>query len=108
MTSISMTKKQVAEVLIFLSETYPRFEVTQSKIDTWYRLMKDQNPAVVMRNAEKYALTQKYPPSISELIERKTEARKKDILEEIKEWERDAVDKPRSGTEPYREHFNKS
>ena len=108
MTSTSMTKKQVAEVLIFLSDTYPRFEVTQSKIDTWYRLMKNQNPAVVMKNAEKYALTQKYPPSISELIERKTDARNNDILEKIKDWERDAVDKPRSRTEPYREYFNKS
>jgi len=96
MTSTSMTKKQVAEVLVFLNETYPNFPVTQSKIDTWHRLLKGQNPATIMKNAEQYALTQKYPPSISELIETKTEARSSDFLEQVKQWEREAVAKPRS------------
>ena len=96
MTSISTTKKQVAEVLVFLNDTYPNFTVTQSKVDTWYRLLKNQNPAVIMKNAERYALTKKYPPAIAELIETKSEARSNNILKQIAEWERDAVDKPRS------------
>ena len=96
MTSISMTKKQVAEVLVFLNETYPNFAVTQSKIDTWHRLLNKQNPATIMKNAERYALTQKYPPSISELIETKIEARSDDFLDQVKRWEREAVGKPRS------------
>lgn len=86
-----MTKREVAKVLAFLNSVYPNFEVTQNKIDAWTRLLKDQNPAVVMRNAERYALNQKYPPALSELREVKTEAKSNDFLKKLDEWERKAV-----------------
>lgn len=91
MTLTSMTKKQVAEVLVFLNDAYPNFTVTQSKIDNWHRLLKKQNPAIIMRNAERYAIENKFPPAISELMERKSEARSDNVLEEIEKWEREAV-----------------
>lgn len=91
-----MTKRQVAELLKFLNEVYPNFEITQSKIDTWAHLMKRQNPAKVMRRAEKYALENKFPPSVADLSERTTEAYSNDFLDKVKQWERDAVDKPSS------------
>jgi len=88
-----MTKRQVAELLKFLNEVYPNFEITQSKIDTWAHLMKRQNPAKVMRRAENYVLYNKFPPTIADLSERITEAHSKDFLEKVDQWERDAVDK---------------
>lgn len=92
-----MNKEQIFEVLKLLRESYPNFEVTQSKIDVWYKLLKDQNPAAIMRNAERYALTQKFPPTIADLREVKNEARGNDFLKKLDEWERDAVGyKPRS------------
>lgn|SRR5690625_4163382 len=68
MTSTSMTKKQVFELLKFLRDAYPNLEVTQSRVDTWSKFMKDQNPAIVMRKAEEHVLNNKFPPTISDLI----------------------------------------
>lgn len=96
MNSILMTKRQVAELLAFIKEVYPHFDVTQSKIDTWSRLLKRQNPAKVMMRAEKYVLDNKFPPSIADLAENNMEARRNDFLEKARKWEEEAVDKPRS------------
>lgn len=63
-----MTKKQVAEVLLQIHNVYPRFDVTQARIDTWYGFLKDQNPAVVMRKVENHFISEKFPPTIAEVI----------------------------------------
>ena len=62
-----MTKKQVFELLKFIHDSYPNFEITQSRINTWSSLLKDQNPATVMRKAEKHAMMNKFPPVVAEL-----------------------------------------
>lgn len=67
MNSTLMTKRQVAELLKFINDIYPNMDVTQSRIDTWSKMLKDQNPAIVMKNAEKYAVSNKFPPSIADL-----------------------------------------
>lgn len=86
-----MNKEQVFEVLKLLNDAYPNFEVTQSKIDTWARLLSNQNPAVVMQNAERYVMNNKYPPSISELRDSKSEANSNDFLNKLAKWEREAI-----------------
>ncbi|MBP1950260.1 replicative helicase loader/inhibitor [Virgibacillus litoralis] len=92
-----MNREKVFEVLRLLADAYPSFSIDQIKIDTWARLLKDQNPAVIMRNAERYALENKFPPSLSDLREVKKEARSKDFLRKRREWESAAVGyKPRS------------
>lgn len=63
-----MTKRQVAELLKFLHDVYPSVELTQSRIDTWHKLLKDQNPATVMRKAEEHVLRNKFPPTIADLV----------------------------------------
>lgn len=94
MTSTSMTKRQVFDLLTFLKDVYPNLEVTQSKIDTWTKLLSNQDAAKVMKKAEFYAVDNKFPPTIADLTERNIEARRSDFLEKAKQWERDAVDKP--------------
>lgn len=69
MTSTLMTKKQVAEVLLQIHNVYPRFDVTQSRIDTWHGFLKDQNPATVMMKVERHIATEKFPPTIAEITE---------------------------------------
>lgn len=91
-----MNKEQVFEVLKLISDTYPTFEITQSKIDTWARLLKDQNPATIMRNTEKYVLSQKFPPTIADLREIKLEAHGNDFLKKVSQWKEEASGKPRS------------
>jgi len=94
MTSILMTKKQVFDLLNFLKDAYPNLEVTQSRLDTWSRLLRKQNPEKVMQRAEKYVLDNKFPPSIADLAEKNIEARNNDFLEKARQWESEAVDKP--------------
>lgn len=74
----------------FLRDVYPSFDFDQKKLDTWHRLLKDQNPEKITRNAERFALESKFPPVIADLRERNHEAYKSTILEQIKEWEKDA------------------
>lgn len=88
-----MNKEQVFEVLSLIGNSYSNFEVTQAKIDTWYKLLKDQNPAIVMKNVERYILGSRFPPTIADLRERKIEAYNSNILDQIKEWERNAARK---------------
>lgn len=88
-----MTKKDTLELFKFLKSVFPQFEVDQYKIDTWTSLLKDQNPVVIMRNAERYAIDNKFPPSIADIRERNNAARQSNILDQIKEWERNATGK---------------
>lgn len=92
-----MNRNEVKDVFKLLTQVYPQFEVTADKLDTWTRLLNDQNPAVVMRNAERYVLENKFPPSLSELRVIKKEAHSNDFLNQIVEWESEAVGyEPRS------------
>jgi hypothetical protein len=86
-----MKRDEVKEVFKILKNIYPQFEVTSEKLDVWSGFLKDQNPAVIMRNTERYALENKFPPTIADLRERKLEAYNSNILEQIKEWEKNAT-----------------
>lgn len=86
-----MNKENTYDVLKLLSDSYQVFNFDQSKIDTWTRLLKDQNPAVVMQNAERYVLENKFPPSVSDLRVIKKEAHTNDFLKRLVEWESEAV-----------------
>lgn len=77
-----MTKKQVFDLLNFLHDVYPNLEVTQSRLDTWSKFMRNQNPAIVMKKAEKYALNNKFPPTIADLITIKYEKSREQIEHE--------------------------
>jgi hypothetical protein len=64
-----LTKKDVAELFKFLRSVYPNFEVDQYKINTWTNMLKDQNPARVMKKAERHALENRFLPTIADLRE---------------------------------------
>lgn len=91
-----MDRKHVIEVFKVIKGVYPLFEVSTEKVDLWARLLKDQNPAVIMRNTEKYVLNQKFPPTIADIREVKLEAHSNDFLKKVAMWESEASGKPRS------------
>ena len=64
-----MTKKEVAELFKFIRSIYSSFEVDQYKINTWSEMLKDQNPATVMKKAERHVLENKFAPTIADLRE---------------------------------------
>ena len=93
-----MNRKQVLELFKFLNSVYPKFmpdakEEQTYKVDTWTRLLRNQNPAKVMLRAERYALENKFPPTIADLSERITEAHGNDFLKKVEQWRVDANDK---------------
>ncbi|MGD7021756.1 replicative helicase loader/inhibitor [Rossellomorea vietnamensis] len=63
-----MTKEQVFEVLVLFRETYNNFHFDQSKINIWHDLLKDKDPEVIKQNARELVLNSKFPPSLSELV----------------------------------------
>lgn len=85
-----MNREQVKEVFKLLKNVYPQFEVSSEKVDTWTKMLQEQNPAIIMRNAERHVLENKFPPTIADLRERDHAAYKSNILEKIKEWEANA------------------
>lgn len=86
-----MTREEVKEIFKIIKNIYPQFEVTSEKLDVWSRFLKDQNPAIIMRNTERFVLDNKFPPTIADLRERKLEAYNSNILDKIKEWEKHAT-----------------
>lgn len=88
-----LTKKDIVELFKFLKSVYPSFEVDQYKINTWAKLLHDQNPAVIMRNAERHALESKFAPSLADLREKQIEAYSTSVLDQIREWEKNATRK---------------
>lgn len=91
-----MDRENVKELFKLIVQVYPNFEVSTAKIDTWTRLMKNQKHDRVITRAERYVLENKFPPTIADLSERHIEARTDDFLEKARQWECDAVGKPRS------------
>jgi hypothetical protein len=88
-----VNRGEVKEVFKILLNVYPQFEVTKEKLDIWSNFLKDQNPAIIMRNTERFILENKFPPTIADLRERQTAANSLSHIEKIKEWERNAARK---------------
>lgn len=88
-----MNKEQIFNILSLIANTFPNFEITQGKIDIWHKLLKDQNPATIMKNTERFILESKFPPTIADLRERHSDAHNSNILDRIKEWEANATRK---------------
>lgn len=85
-----MTRDEVKEVFKILTNVYPQFEVTKEKLDIWHRFLRKDNPAVVMRNTEKFIIESKYPPALADLKESHHPAYQSNIVEKVRRWEEEA------------------
>ena len=89
-----MNKEQVYELFQLLTDNYPTFKYDQRKLDTWQRLLNNDNHSVVMKNAEHHILNNRFIPTIADIRETKHPSYEADdILEKIKKWEREASGK---------------
>jgi hypothetical protein len=82
-----LIKKDTLELFKFLKSVFPQFEVDQYKIDTWTKLLANQNPATVMKNAERHVLESKFPPTIADLREVYHPSYHTNIIETVARWE---------------------
>lgn len=88
-----MNRDQVKEIFKILKNVYPQFEVTSEKLDIWHKFLEEHNPAVVMKNTERFVLESKFPPTIADLKETYIPSYNSKILDQIKEWEKNAARK---------------
>jgi Loader and inhibitor of phage G40P len=89
-----MNKEQVYELFQLLTDNYPTFKYDQRKLDTWHRLLVNDNHEVVIRNAENHILNKTFVPTIADIRETKHPSYEADdILEKIKKWESEASGK---------------
>jgi hypothetical protein len=88
-----LKREEVKEVFKILKNVYPQFEVTSEKLDVWSSFLKDQNPAVIMRNTERHVLESKFAPTIADLREVYHPSYNNNVLEQMKQWEMEASEK---------------
>lgn len=83
-----MKRDQVKDVFKIIAFAYPRFEVSSEKIDYWHKFLKDQDPAAVMKKAEKHIMNNVFPPTIADLRETVIKFGGKSVLAEF--WSEEA------------------
>lgn len=85
-----MDREQTKQLFKLIVSVYPNFSVDTSKLDTWTGLLNNQDFNRVMLKAQKHARESKFPPTVADLYERKTEAHSNDFLKLLDQWEKDA------------------
>jgi hypothetical protein len=93
-----LTKEQLFEVMNILQNTYSNFNFDQEKLDIWFRYLKGQNPAVVMKNVDRWVVESQFPPTIADLREVHHPAYNSNIIQQIEQWETE-VQKERANKE---------
>jgi hypothetical protein len=67
-----MKKIEVVNLLENMALIYPtKFEANEKAVNAFHFHLEDQDYHVVMRNFKQYAKENKFPPTISDLVERK-------------------------------------
>lgn len=90
-----MTKAEAFEILETIQCFYPNFEITQKKIDTWSKILKNDDFQTVMNRVERHATEKKFSPTIVDIRE-PNNPYKNDYLSKLEQWEREASGKPTS------------
>lgn len=91
-----MNREDMKKVFKVIASVYPQFEVSTEKLDLWTRVMREHDPVGVLINAERYVLSNKFPPTIADIkAPPKSEAHSKSYLDKIKRWEAEASGGPK-------------
>jgi hypothetical protein len=89
-----MTKEEVFELLNFIRNVYHNFTFDQEKLNTWAKLLKDQDKDKVFANAEQYAKDNRFAPTVADLriasSEYRADTRNMDFL--FQRWVSDGND----------------
>ena len=68
-----MIKKETFALMESIQQFFPHFEITQSKIDSWQKVLSDADYKTVDDNLLKYVKSNKFPPTISDLVTKQDE-----------------------------------
>ncbi|WP_260851775.1 replicative helicase loader/inhibitor, partial [Bacillus pumilus] len=66
-----MTKAETLELLKLIKTYYEHFEVDQSKLDAWAKILKPENYERIEANLIVYVKNNQFPPKVADLIKAK-------------------------------------
>jgi hypothetical protein len=94
---MKMTRTEVFELIEHIEAIYPgRFEVNEEKTNAFHFHLADQDKETVMKKLREHAKDNKFPPTISDLVERrKMDYELDDPLGKINKWEEEASGGPK-------------
>jgi hypothetical protein len=92
-----MDKLQVLELIENMATVYPsKLEVNEKTVNAFHFHLQDHDFIAVMNNFKIYAKDNRFPPTISDLLERKKMDYELDNpLEKINKWEAEASGGPK-------------
>jgi hypothetical protein len=88
-----MTGDQTYSILKHIAAAYPRFEITEQRLEVWHEYLQNMPYEQVLAKVKHHIASEKFPPSIAEISVQPRQ--KNEFLEELKEWERDAKYNPK-------------
>lgn len=93
-----MIKKETFAILTEIKSYWDRFEIDQDRIDKWHQLLQDYDFTEIMNNLNEYVKTNRFAPSISDLIkvpERRDRAipNNQETKDMLASWEKETANK---------------
>jgi hypothetical protein len=85
-----MTKNQVIKIFAVIVSAYPGFAVTEEKLSVWHKALEDQEFNTVERNVMRHVRTEKYPPTIAEIIDHSPK-QETSFIDQLAEMRRNAA-----------------
>lgn len=80
-----MSKQELLEIMVAITNFYEKFRVTEEKIEQWYPYMKEIEANDVKKKLRQYAIQNKFPPTISDLLV--FAPPKNEFINKVKSWE---------------------
>lgn len=78
-----MNKVEVVKVLASISYAYDRFEFDEGKVELWAEMLQDQIFEDVMASFKKHAKKERFPPTISELVNQEKETEDRNVVSRV-------------------------
>ena len=93
-----MNKKEMSQILMQIYALYPNSfpidpETLPMMVEAWHRVLGKQDYEATLKQLDRYAAENKFPPAPADLYIKRHAAYESNILEQIKQWEREAVGK---------------
>lgn len=90
-----MVRDEVKQIFKMVASVYPNFipadkESAAEKLNTWTDLLADQSFVKVQTRVKNHLKTEKFPPTISEIIDH-TPKEEENFLTKLDEWRRNAA-----------------
>ena len=87
-----MTKKETIAIMAMLKASYPRYysdmgaEDIETAINLWYTMLKDYDGKIVGQAVKSVIATNKYPPTVAEVLEKIKLITGKEEMTEMEAW----------------------